>query len=117
MSHCHPSVKGGYEATCNLLASYPELTALFCFNDLVAVGALQACDELNRRVPEDLAIVGHDDIPLAALVSPALTTCRVPRYELGAKAVNALLERLRDCPGECNQTVLQPELVIRESAP
>jgi len=117
ISHCHPSVKGGYEAACNLLASYPELTALFCFNDLVAVGALQACDELKRRVPEDLAIIGHDDIPVADLVSPALTTCRVPRYELGAKAVNALLERLRDCPGECNQTVLQPELVIRESAP
>ena len=117
ISHCHPSVKGGYEATCDLLASHPELTALFCFNDLVAAGALQACEKLQRRVPEELAIVGHDDIPLAALVSPALTTCRVPRYELGARAVNALLDRLRDCPGECNQTVLQPELVIRESAP
>jgi DNA-binding LacI/PurR family transcriptional regulator len=51
------------------------------------------------------------------LVSPALTTCRVPRYELGAKAVNALLERLRDCPGDPAPIVLEPELVIRESAP
>jgi len=117
MKHCQPSVEGGYEATRQLLGTYPQLTALFCFNDLVAVGALQACDELKRRVPEDLAIVGHDDIPVAALVSPALTTCRVPRYELGARAVNALLERLRDCPGNCNQSILQPELVIRESAP
>jgi LacI family transcriptional regulator len=117
MSYCHPSVKGGYEATCALLAAHPELTALFCYNDLVAAGALRACDELKCRVPEDLAIVGHDDIPLAALVSPALTTCRVPRYDLGAKAVHALLERLRDCPEEQNQIVLQPELVIRESAP
>ncbi|RPI93605.1 MAG: LacI family transcriptional regulator [Chloroflexi bacterium] len=117
MKHCQPSVEGGYEATRQLLGTYPQLTALFCFNDLVAVGALQACDELRRRVPEDLAIVGHDDIPVAALVSPALTTCRVPRYELGARAVNALLERLRDCPGNCNQSILQPELVIRESAP
>lgn len=114
---CQPSVEGGYEATRYLLNTHPQLTALFCFNDLVAVGALQACDELKRRVPEDLAIVGHDDIPVAALVSPALTTCRVPRYELGARAVNALLERLRDCPGNCSQIVLQPELVIRESAP
>jgi LacI family transcriptional regulator len=117
MKHCQPSVEGGYEATRSLLGTYPQLTALFCFNDLVAVGALQACDELKRRVPEDLAIVGHDDIPVAALVSPALTTCRVPRYELGARAVNALLERLRDSPGDCNQSILQPELVIRESAP
>ena len=87
------------------------------FNDLVAVGALQACDELKCRVPQDLAIIGHDDIPVAALVSPTLTTCRVPRYELGARAVNALLERLRDNPADCSQIVLQPQLVIRESAP
>jgi LacI family transcriptional regulator len=114
---CHPSVEGGHEAACSLLSAHPELTALFCFNDLIAVGVLQACNELKRRVPQDLVIVGHDDIPVAALVSPALTTCRVPRYELGVKAVNALLERLRDCPDDCSQIVLQPELVIRESAP
>jgi LacI family transcriptional regulator len=117
ISNCRPSVEGGYEATHALLARHHQLTALFCFNDLVAVGALQACDELKRRIPQDLAIVGHDDIPLAALVSPTLTTCRVPRYELGAMAVNALLERFKDCPGGCQQSVLQPELIIRESAP
>jgi LacI family transcriptional regulator len=117
MSHCQPSVNGGYEATRQLLVQNPHLTALFCFNDLVAVGAIQACGELKRRIPEDLAIVGHDDIPLAALVSPALTTCRVPRHELGARAVNALLERLRGSIGGCQQIVLQSELIIRESAP
>jgi LacI family transcriptional regulator, galactose operon repressor len=117
ISNCQPSVDGGYKATHDMLALFPQLTGLFCFNDLVAVGALQACEELGRRVPEDLAIVGHDDIPLAALVSPALTTCRVPRYELGATAVNALFERFQDCPGGCQQDVLEPELIIRESAP
>jgi LacI family transcriptional regulator len=117
ISNCQPSVEGGYEATRALLSAHAQLTALFCFNDLVAVGALQACDELNRRVPQDLAIVGHDDIPLAALVSPTLTTCRVPRYELGTMAVNALLEHFQGCPGGCQQSVLQPELIIRESAP
>lgn len=115
--HCLPSVDGGYEATSSLLADYSQLSGLFCFNDLVAVGALQACDELGRCVPQDLAIVGHDDIPLAALVSPALTTCRVPRYELGTMAVNALMELFQGHPGECHQSVLQPELMIRESAP
>jgi LacI family transcriptional regulator len=117
ISNCQPSVDGGYKATHDMLALFPQLTGLFCFNDLVAVGALQACEELGRRVPEDLAIVGHDDIPLAALVSPALTTCRVPRYELGATAVNALFERFQDCPGGCQQDVLEPELIIRKSAP
>jgi tetratricopeptide (TPR) repeat protein len=81
MSNCQPSVEGGYEATHGMLAKYPQLTALFCFNDLVAVGALQACDELKRRVPQDLAIVGHDDIPLAALVSPARTLRSLGRVE------------------------------------
>ncbi len=114
---CQPSVEGGYQTARSLLAANPQLTALFCFNDLVAVGALQACNELKRRVPQDLAIVGHDDIPVAALVSPALTTCRVPRYELGARAANALIERLRGCPDDCSQIVLQSELVVRESAP
>lgn len=117
MQPCRPSVEGGYQATRQLLADQPDLDALFCYNDLVAVGALQACEELGRRVPADLAIVGHDDIPLAALVSPSLTTCRVPRHELGERAVEALIERLHDCPGGCRQSILQPELVIRQSAP
>lgn len=117
MQHCQPSVEGGYETTCDLLDTYPQLTALFCYNDLVAVGALQACDERKRRVPDELSIVGHDDISVASLVSPALTTCRVPRYELGARAATVLLERLRGYPDSCSQIILQPELVIRESAP
>lgn len=115
--HCSPSVDGGYDAALQLLEQQPRLTALFCFNDLVAVGAVKACGELNLRIPEQIALVGHDDIPLAALVSPALTTCRVARHELGAQAIGALLECLHGCPGGCQQIVLQPELVIRQSAP
>lgn len=117
ITYCQPSVEGGYQATLCLLSEHPELTALFCYNDLAAVGALQACAERNRRVPDDLVVVGHDDIPLAALVSPTLTTCRVPRYELGVQAVEALIQRLRDCRDGCQQITLQPELVIRQSAP
>ncbi|PKO15107.1 MAG: LacI family transcriptional regulator [Chloroflexi bacterium HGW-Chloroflexi-10] len=115
--HCPPTVNGGYLATHRLLTQYPNLTALFCHNDLVAVGALQACVELNRHVPEDLAIVGHDDIQLAGLVSPSLTTFRVRRHELGTQAVEALLEHMKNCPTGCNQIILQPELIIRQSAP
>lgn len=115
--HCLPSVDGGYDAALHLLLQQPQLNALYCFNDLVAVGAMKACGELNRRIPEQIAIVGHDDIPLAALVSPALTTCRVSRHELGARAIGALLECLRGCPSGCQQIILQPELIIRQSAP
>ena len=115
--HCSPMVEGGQETARELLTAHPELTALFCYNDLVAVGALQACADLGRRVPDDLAIVGYDDIPLAALVTPPLTTCRVPRYELGAQAMRLLLDRIGGCPDERNQVMLQPELILRASAP
>jgi LacI family transcriptional regulator len=116
--NCSPTVEGGQDATRELLSAISQLTAVFCYNDLVAIGALQACAELARRVPDDLAVVGFDDIPLAALVTPSLTTCRVPRYELGVQAVRLLLDQISDCPKGCaTQVVLQPELVIRASAP
>jgi LacI family transcriptional regulator len=114
---CRPVVEGGQEAALSLLTTRPEISALFCYNDLVAVGALQACAELGRRVPEDVAVVGYDDIPLAALVTPALTTCRVPRYELGSQAVDLLLRQINGCSEECDEIVLAPELVVRDSAP
>jgi LacI family transcriptional regulator len=114
---CSPMVKGAQATARAVLKDHPELTALFCYNDLVAVGVLQACTELGRRVPGDLAVVGYDDIPLAALVTPPLTTCRVPRYELGVQAMRLLLDHIDGCPGECKEVMLQPELIIRTSAP
>jgi LacI family transcriptional regulator len=114
---CPADVDGGHRAARDLLTAHPELTALFCYNDLVAVGALQACTALGRRVPDDLAVVGFDDILLAALVTPALTTCRVPRYELGVQAMRLLLDQISGCLNECPEIVLRPELVVRASAP
>jgi LacI family transcriptional regulator len=116
LRHCSPVVQGGQEAARELLTTYPELTSLFCYNDLVAVGALQACADLGRRVPDDVAIVGFDDIPLAALVTPPLTTCRVPRYELGVQAMRLLLAQI-DGDLITSKIVLRPELVVRTSAP
>ena len=114
---CSPGVKGGHETAHDLFVTHPELTALFCYNDLVAVGALQACADLGRSVPGDVAVVGYDDIPLSGLVTPPLTTCRVPRYELGALAVQLLLDGIEGCPSQERKTVLQPELIVRDSAP
>jgi LacI family transcriptional regulator len=115
--HCSPSVQSGRETTRHLLTAHPELTALFCYNDLVAVGVLQACSDLGRQVPDDLAVIGFDDILLAALVIPSLTTCRVPRYELGAQAMRLLLDQINGCHDKCTEIVLQPELIVRASAP
>lgn len=115
--HGPPVAEGGRETAQALLGAYPALTALLCYNDLVAVGALRACAELGREVPRDLAVVGFDDIPLAALVTPALTTCRIPRHALGVRAVRLLLAQIQGESLDHQEIVLEPELVIRASAP
>ncbi len=117
IKHCAPTVTGGRASARTLLGDTPELTALFCFNDLVAIGALQTCVELGLTVPDNVAIVGFDDIPLAALVTPSLTTCRVSRYELGTRAMELLLERINGDAEEDKEIVLPTELVVRNSAP
>jgi LacI family transcriptional regulator len=115
--HCSPVVDEGYREAIDLLRKNPNLTALICHNDLVAVGAIQACIELGINVPDDIAIVGYDDIPMASLVTPALTTLHVPRCEMGAKAMCLLLSKVADCEMEENKIFIQPNLIIRESAP
>jgi LacI family transcriptional regulator len=114
---CLPVVESGCEATLALLTDQPQLTALFCYNDLSAVGALQACASLGRRVPDDLAIVGFDDIPLARLVTPPLTTCHVPLHDLGKQAMQLLLDHINGCGANCDDIVIEPKLCIRASAP
>ena len=117
---CWPTVAGGQQASRKLLNQHPELTALLCFNDLVAVGVLQAAAEAGRRVPDDLAVTGYDDIELAALVTPSLTTCRVDRETLGRRAASLLLEHLSGSLGESPRIetiTLKPELIVRASAP
>jgi LacI family transcriptional regulator len=118
---CRPTVEGGFQASRLLLNEHPEITALLCFNDLVAVGVLQTAVVFGRKVPEDLAVIGYDDIHLAALVTPALTTCRVDREALGGRAATLLLQNISpttviDSLG-CNAVTLIPELIIRASAP
>ncbi len=112
-----PVAEGGRTAALRLLARHPELTALICYNDLVAVGALGACREIGKLVPQDIAVVGFDDIPLAALVTPPLTTCRIPRHELGVRAVESLLSQIRGEPTLTREVLLEPRLVVRASAP
>lgn len=114
--NCSPNTQSGYQATLALLQAHPEINGLFCYNDLVAVGALQACKALGRRVPQDIALVGCDDIPLAALISPSLTTLAVDKEQLGAEAIQLLIDRIHgDLPAA--DTLIEQTLVIRESAP
>jgi LacI family transcriptional regulator len=115
--HCTPTVEGGHEAAIQLIEENPEISALFCFNDLVALGALQGCQRLGRTVPDDLAIIGYDDIPMASWVTPPLTTCRVDFEEMGSLAVRQLVNKINACSEDCENKVVKPELILRASAP
>jgi LacI family transcriptional regulator len=111
-----PVVARGVESTWQLLTQYPQITAIFAYNDLLAVGAMRACRELGRRVPDDCALVGFDDIPLAAMLAPPLTTVGVDKYELGRQAMSCLLDMLDSSGATFPPVYLDVELVIRESA-
>jgi LacI family transcriptional regulator len=98
-----------------LLSTYPKVDSLVCYDDGYAIGALRACRELGRRVPDDVALIGCNDIPLIEHLTPALTTQRVPCYQMGARAAEILIERIA---GRCPEpAVFAHELIIRESAP
>lgn len=103
------------EATAALLRRFPHVTALFCANDMVALEALAAARALGRQLPEELSVVGFDDIETAAHVTPALTTMHVDKAAMGRLAVQLLLHRL-EAPGSSPVTaVLRPTLVERQS--
>jgi LacI family transcriptional regulator len=117
VQNCAPVAAAGLAAVTTLLEHAPELTAVLAYNDLVAVGVLRACEDSGRRVPDDIAVVGFDDIPLAELVNPALTTCRIQRFELGATAVELLISQIRGELTTARRVVLEPQLIVRSSAP
>ena len=90
--------------------------AVFAHNDLSAAGALQALREAKLRVPDDVAIVGFDDIPLAVHTDPALTTVRQPLREMGATAARMLLSHFEGTVTEQTRQVLPTSLVVRGSS-
>ena len=107
----------GYLVAKQLLGSGEKFTALFAFNDISAIGVIQALREAGKRVPEDISVVGFDDIQSAAFQNPGLTTVRQPLREMGKLAAETLLERINapqkaDYPKEI---VVEPELVVRGS--
>jgi len=107
--------EAGYEAALDMLHRPGRPTAVFALADSIAVGVLHAAAYLDLRVPEDLSVVGFDNISLAAFVIPPLTTVAQPIYAIGEAAVRIMLHQLQD-PGAAPETVmLNTELVVRQS--
>jgi len=108
-------VDGGRAAMRRLLARQRAFTALVAANDLMAIGAMEVLRAAGRRIPEDVAVVGFDDIPFAAFVEPPLTTVAQPTYRLGALAMERLLALMRGEAVDARRMVLKPQLVVRRS--
>lgn len=107
--------EGGYQAMRTLLSIRPRPTAVFIASDMMATGALHATHGAGLAVPDDLAVVGFDDVPMASFVNPPLTTIRQPIYELGTIAVKLLIEQLTQAAPAPQQTRIPTQLIIRQS--
>lgn len=89
---------------------------MFCFNDLLALGALKACAEMGVRVPEDCAIVGFDDIDFASITTPALSSVRVDKRELGRSAAMLALRMIERLDTPNRLVEIPAELIVRNSS-
>jgi len=110
------SEEAGYRALGIMLAGSARPTAVFAANDLIAIGMLQRLRKIGTRVPGDLSIVGFNDIPLAGLLEPALTTVRVPQLDMGIAGARLLIDRIEGRPIGAVRLTLPTELVIRASS-
>lgn len=106
----------GYEAVMERAKVNKKFDGIFCANDQMAVGAIKACEELNLRVPEDVAVIGNDDIFVTSLIKPSLSTIHVPRRRMGVHAMKRLVELIENDKIPKKRIItLDTELIARES--
>ena len=111
------SYQGGYDVVNSLAAASAVPKSIFCFNDFIAYGAYKALHENHIRIPQDVAVMGYDDLDFSEIVSPALTTIDMSKYKVGRRAMEMLINEIRNPTDENSkkQLIMQPVLVIRES--
>ena len=109
------NIEDGYERTKQMLEKNLDFTAIFAYNDMMAFGAMQAIKEKGLRIPEDIGLVGYDDIPFSSLISPPLTTVKVKKQDLGVESVKLLLSRINSNREKIKKIMLDVELIIRET--
>lgn len=112
--HGDYTINSGFGALYSFYKKPQPPTAIICANDLMAIGAMKAADELGLRVPQDISIVGFDNIEVASFYSPSLTSIKIPSYELGKQGAEILLESIKN--GKTRETITLPtELIVRKS--
>lgn len=107
--------ESGYRACQELLSADPSPTAIFACNDLMAVGVLCAVHEAGMRVPNNISVIGFDDVPLASFSVPRLTTVAQPSHQLGQAAVERLIDRLKNPDAPSQRNILTVSLIERDS--
>jgi LacI family transcriptional regulator len=110
------SIEGGRDMAMAAMRLTPRPTALFAANNFIAIGVLHALEELGLRVPDDVAVVGFDDLPQAMVTFPFLTVAAQPAMEMGRLAVEMLVARIADPDAPVRDVVLPTELVVRRSS-
>jgi DNA-binding LacI/PurR family transcriptional regulator len=111
-----PTPELGYPSTKKLLARNVRFTALFAYNDISAIGAIQAFHEAGIHVPEDVSVVGFDDIPLAVVFKPELTTVSQPLNRMGQLAAKTLIDQIEKAAEYQPEIIIEPELIRRASS-
>ena len=118
--HCDLKLESGYEMTLKALKELdPQPTAIFAYSDLLAIGVLKALHELKKRVPDDIALAGYDNIEYSPFIEPSLTTVDQFAYAIGSEGMRVLIEKINLEEGEeweLKQIILDPELCVRESS-
>ena len=109
------SLESGYKLTMELLRDFPDVDGIFCGNDVIALGVLQYLMENNKRVPEEIGVVGFDDILLAGLPQIQMTTIAQPRSEIGKLSAEMLINAIDNKENQIHHIMLEPELVVRRS--
>jgi len=110
-----PTPHLGYPFAKELLAHKRPFTALFAYNDISAIGAMWAFREAGLRVPEDISVVGFDDIPLAAFSNPGLTTVHQPMQRMGQIAAKTVIDQIEGKAEHVPEIVIEPEFIVRAS--
>ena len=106
---------GGYQATLNMLSAHKDISAILVANNLMTLGALQAINEKKIQIPEQIALVGFDDMPWATSLQPPLTVVAQPTYDMGKIAARLLLDRIHNPDSPIQQVTLETQLIVRES--
>jgi LacI family transcriptional regulator len=112
---CSATQKASYDAATELLNLDKNIDSLFIYNDLMALGVMKAIHDLGRKIPDDIRILGHDDVTDAQYYTPTLSTIRVPKYRLGYESATELVALIQDKEAPEKYVIYRPELIVRES--